>query len=126
MIKKLFDKFFKKSNNKSNNSSINNSILFFIDDNQDPYLKIFIHNTDAVSAKSFATMLKQINAGQHINNIITTLLSLSKEDANIYNFVQNVFSEWKNEYVDKPISAIDHNDEPIVKPTKFINSLKHE
>lgn len=100
-----------------------NTLNFSLQDSE-AFLKIIIHHTSKADAKAFASMLCDLHAGKYVDSIINTLLSLSKEDKNIYYFVKEVFAYWNEEY--QNITSKSEDEEPLVKPSYFYKSLKHE
>jgi hypothetical protein len=89
-------------------------IVFWTNEHGEQYVKIYIKNTELISAMNFGNMLYSINTGRFISQTLTILKSIGAENIDINTYILEVLENWKNSenfYVSK--------DTPYIKPTSF-------
>jgi len=105
---KIFDKQQKEITNYAQ------KIVFWTNENGEQYIKIYIKNTEPISAVHFGDKLHSVNAGKFIPQTLTILKSIGSSDADINTYILEVLEHWKNSenfYIAE--------DTPYVKPTFF-------
>lgn len=128
MFSTIFKKLFFSSNTKTelaDNKSIEdaNAITIILDSNNEPYIHIAITELDIDKAINFGKTLSDLNHGYYVTSITNLLLQLAKEDNSMHLFIKNVLSSWS---LQNKINSSVKNNEPIIRPTDFIKSLKNE
>lgn len=114
-------KFCKQKNNE--NKTTDNSVIFLIDQNNEPSIKIQIAKTDLALAHKFGELLYSINQGHMEEYICRILVDLAKQDVNINQFVQEALRQWISKTNNNSIA--DENT-PIIKPTSFYTNNINE
>lgn len=116
--------FFQKKTHKPYNE-----ISFLFDENKIPHIKIYFEKYEETDAKEFGTLLFSLNRGYLMTSILEILVSLAKENSTTNTFVQQVISHWvglDNIYKNRDDNiAGDNNEEPVVKPTEFLERFKN-
>lgn len=114
----FFKKIFALDSRAANKEEIlSNKIEFLFDESGEPNVKISIINIDNSDAKGLADLIHSLVTGQYNNDIMDTLLNLSKKDDAIKSFITRVLVHYSllNTYdVSKSISSA-----PVIKPSEF-------
>jgi len=120
-IRSYFDKLF-KIKESTENDSLFNIILFQIDENQKVHLKVNIDNFSEEAAKKFGFLLFLLNEGYYVQTFMDLISDFSKESLTKAQFCQQVIGSWSNKIAESDKYELDHQDEPMIKPTSFNNA----
>lgn len=125
MFSNIKEIFFKNNNNKEEHKKIKddvNSITILLDSNNEPYIHIAISDLDPGKAIHFGKILSELNSGYYVSTMTDILLKLSKEDETIKFFIGKILSSWS--LYNQLHSSFDND--PIIKPTDFVKSIRNE
>jgi hypothetical protein len=124
----IFTNLFRKNNepNKEQHEKINAITLVLGEDNE-PFVHISVTNTENDKAIFFAKMLHELNSGKYLVSMINILKELADQDDTINAFINKVMINWKQyQDIEKEQNRIQNHHDPVVKPSDFFKSLKHE
>lgn len=96
----------------------NNTIIFSVDTDNNNDFKLEINHYSKEAAEKFGVLLFLINEGYYVQSILDSLSSLSKENEEKSQFVQQAIYNWSS-HIKASDGYSSTNDEPIVKPTQF-------
>lgn len=128
MLSKIIKKLFPTPNIETKEEKPkldSNAITIILDSNNEPYIHIAITELDIEKAVCFGKMLSDLNCGYYSSSITNILFQLAKNDDSISLFVGNALSSWSLQNKINSINTTENND-PIIKPTDFIKSIKNE
>lgn len=116
----MFNYFKKIFSHKEEKNNAQLSIV--LDKNSEhPLLQIFIYDLSDHNANQMASLLIELNSGLYFQNMMDTLVNMSKDDKDIENFVRNVFAYMK--IINKSYVDYETQNDPIVTPSSFYNRL---
>lgn len=123
ILKKLFSNKTKDGSATKQSIKDTNAITVIVEDNE-PYIHIAITDLSTDKAISFGKMLSDLTNGYYVSSITEILLQLAKNDTSINVFVGQVLAGWSLQ--NKMNNSNTDIDNPIIKPTDFIKSIKNE
>ncbi len=119
---KLFSKLFgKKSGPDASIPKDSSYLLFLLDENSEPFIKVVIADTSKKTAVAFSDLIHNICNGNYTDSILKVLLEMRHQDKDIYDCVKNIVLELlklKNDHSVK----FDPENTPQVKPTQFYHN----
>ena len=120
-IKNLFHKEPKQEQPDTSVPDDCSYILFLINKDNDPYVKVVIGDTSPEAAKSMSDLIHNLCTGNYTESILKVLLDMRHQDRAIYNCVHNIILQ----IMKRGNTSLETSDSPQVKPTQFFNN-KHD
>lgn len=96
-----------------------NTLMFWIDENNQCYIKAFITNTDKQNSYAFGNMIYDINTGKYMAPVLDVLVDMSSQDNTINKSIQNIIRAWQDSCEDYIDSTLEDEDNPQIRPTFF-------
>lgn len=120
MIQSIIKKLFFKQKQQTVSVPIqHNTIMFWIGDDDLPYVKFYISDTAEESVPLLANMLYDINHGKYTSSILDLIIEMSSQDSQISNYSKLLIQYWKKITDD---NYLDYATDPYIKPSSFNNS----
>ena len=117
----MFNKIFNTKQDKQDKQENSNGLAVLLqNDEQQPYVYMFVDNLSDQDAIKFANMLFSLSNGLYAETLYQNLQNLAKEGAETASFVNKVITQLLliNEYASKEQKTV--TNEPVVKPTNFM------
>jgi len=122
-MKNIIKEWFTNSKTKASNKSVtDNTICFTLDEDNEVKINLMFGCNSTEAAENMGQFLYELNSGMISKSIVNLMIELGKDNPNYQIFIRDAILSWFNKLPKTTTSKENNPDEPLIKPSEFMNA----